>query len=138
MPERPPRGDQMMPGPFERNGTRPRRGLMAHVTALEAAGRTVAYLEGEGLLDGTSWEALGVPGRETWARAFGEVYVKALRDVSKDAVRELAAYEDLTLAVPCRACGAGEGEACRDRRVLYVRHNRHPHEERMAEMEARG
>lgn len=109
---------------------------LGRVTRLEAARKMVAYLEAEGVLDGMSWESLGVPDRETWVKGITEVYVEASREISKQAREELAAYEELALLIRCRRCGAHEEEPCRDQRVSFIRHNRHPHAERMDDMEA--
>lgn len=126
----------MAAGPFERNGVRPRMLDLGRVTRLEAARKMVAYLEAEGILDGTSWEALGVPDRETWVKAITEVYTEAAKEISKQAREELAAYEELALLLRCRRCGADEGEPCRDQRVSYIKPIKHPHQERMDDMEA--
>lgn len=125
----------MAAGPFERNGMTPRLIAMGKVIRLEATRKTVAYLEAEGILDGTTWEALGVPDRETWVRAVTEVYAGAEREASKEAREELAACEELALLVRCRRCGSGEEKPCRDLRCKVVSYIRHPHQERMDDME---
>jgi hypothetical protein len=123
-------------GPFERNGVRPRMLDLGRVTRMEAASRMVAYLEREGVLDGMSWEALGVPDRETWVKAITEVYAEAAREISREAREELALYEEMALLLVCRRCGADEEEPCRDQRVSYIKPIKHPHQERMDDMEA--
>lgn len=126
----------MTAGPFERNGVKPRMLDLGRVTRLEATRKMVAYLEAEGILDSMSWEALGVPDRETWVKAVTEVYTEASREISKQGWEELAVYEELALLLRCRRCGANEEEPCRDRRVSYIKPIKHPHQERMDDMEA--
>jgi hypothetical protein len=103
---------------------------------MEAARKMVAYLEAEGVLDSMTWEALGVPDRETWVKAVTEVYTDAARAISKEGREELAFYEEMALLLRCRRCGAEEEEPCRDQRVRYIKPVKHPHEERMDDMEA--
>lgn len=124
-------------GPFERNGIRPRCLDVHHVARTEGAREVVAYLEREGVLDGLkSWEALGVPDRETWVKAITDVFFAANREAAKAALAELAEWEELALLLYCRRCGAGEEEQRRDLRRKQIIHIRHPHAERMDDMEA--
>lgn len=124
-------------GPFERNGIRPSSRDVARVAKTDATREVVAYLEREGLLDGVkTWEALGVPDRETWVNAITDVFFKANREAAKAALTEVAEWEELALLLYCRRCGAGEEEQCRDLRRKRIIHIRHPHAERMDDMEA--
>jgi hypothetical protein len=123
--------------PFHRNGMKPRILDVSRVARTEGTRQVVAYLEAEGVLDGMrSWEALGVPDRETWVKAITEVFTMANREAAKAALAELAEYEELALLLACRRCGADEEEPCRDQRTRDIRHISHPHAERMDDMEA--
>lgn len=126
----------MTAGPFERNKVQPRVLNLGRVTQVEATRTMIAFLAEKGCLDGIAWETLGDEARETWVTAITEVYSEAARATSKDARQELAAYENLALLLHCRKCGAAEEEPCRDQRVSYIRPVRHPHQERMDDMEA--
>jgi hypothetical protein len=123
-------------GPFEKNGIRPRSPDVSRVARTEGARQVVAYLEREGVLDGMSWESLGVPDRETWVRAITEVFTTANREAAKAALAELAEWEELAMILPCRRCGADEEEPCRDLRTNVITHIKHPHADRMEDMEA--
>jgi hypothetical protein len=125
------------PGPFERHGLVPDMRSIGKIIRAEATREVVAYLEREGVLDGVnSWEALGVPDRETWIRAITDVFQKASRTASTAAIAELRAREALALELHCRKCGAQEGKACWDMRTKQRVHIAHPHQERMDDIEA--
>lgn len=123
-------------GPFARNGMQPTLLGLGRVTRLEAARQVVAWLAEQGLLAGIDWDALAESARESWVKAITEVYGEAAKQVSKEGRQELAEYEELALLLDCRRCGAGEMEPCRDQRVNYIKAIKHPHAERIADMEA--
>lgn len=123
-------------GPFARNGIRPTVLNISAATRTEAVKAVIAYLAENGCLDGIDWEHLAEAARETWARGITEVFQEATRETSKEAVAELAEWEALALLIRCRKCGADEEEPCRDLRPNVIRHNKHPHQERMDDMEA--
>jgi hypothetical protein len=123
-------------GPFERNGVKPRSLDVSRVARTEGAREVVAYLAarnaGHVLLD---WDRLTRAQHEDWIKAVTEVFAKANREAAKAAVAELAEWEELALLVSCRRCGADEEEPCRDLRRNFITHIKHPHAERMQDME---
>lgn len=126
----------MAAGPFERNGIRPTSMNVSSVTRIEATRAVIAYLAGEGLLDEVAWGARFERDRDAWAKALHDVLQEATKKASKEAVEELAGWEALALLLRCRRCGAEEEEPCRDMRLNVIKHNKHPHQERMDDMEA--
>lgn len=126
----------MAAGPFERNGIRPTAMNINAATRIEAAQAVIAYLVENGLLDQVSWAAMFEKSREQWVTALTDVLQEATRTASKEAVAELAEWEALALLIRCRRCGADEEEACRDLRLKVIKHIKHPHQERMDDMEA--
>lgn len=124
-------------GPFERNRVKPRSLDVSRVARTEGAREVVTYLSQNGCLgDGLDWEVLSDEDRESWVKAITDVFFKANREAAKAALAELAEWEELALLLECRRCGAGEEEACRDLRRNVITHTRHPHAERMEDMEA--
>lgn len=126
----------MAAGLFERSGMKPTILNVGRVTRMEATRTMVAYLVREGYLDGLLWDLMSEEGRETWIKAVTEVYAEAARKVSKEAYAELAVYEEMALLLSCRRCGSAEEEPCRDQRVSFIRYIKHPHKERMDDMDA--
>jgi len=124
-------------GPFERNGVKPSSRNVGRVARTEGTREVVAYLSENGCLgDGLLWEALSDAIRENWVKSITEVFVTANREAAKTALAELAEWEALALLLECRRCGAEEEEPCRDLRRNVITHIRHPHIERMEDMEA--
>ena len=124
-------------GPFERNGVKPSSRDVGRVARTEGTREVVAYLSENGCLgDGLLWEALSDAIRENWVKSITEVFVTANREAAKTALAELAEWEALALLLECRRCGAEEEEPCRDLRRNVITHIRHPHIERMEDMEA--
>jgi hypothetical protein len=124
-------------GPFERNGVRPRSLDVSRVARTEGTREVVAYLSANGCLGGgLNWDYMTEAVRENWVKSITEVFTTANREAAKTALAELAEWEELALLLPCRRCGADEEEPCRDLRPNTIRHNRHPHAERMEDMEA--
>lgn len=127
----------MAAGPFERNGVRPRMLDLARTARYEACQAVITYLGQEGCLDEVAMTAgMSAAGRDTWVKAITEVFSQAQKEVTKEALAELAEWEELALLLRCRKCGADEEEPCRDLRLNVIRHNKHPHQERMDDMEA--
>jgi len=124
-------------GPFERNGVKPSSRDVGRVARTEGAREVVAYLSENGCLgDGLLWETLSDAVRENWVKSITEVFDAANRRAAKTAVAELAEWEELALLLECRRCGADEEEPCRDLRRNVIVHVKHPHAERMEDMEA--
>lgn len=126
----------MAAGPFERNGIKPSSMNINAVTRIEVTQAVIAYLVANGLLDQVSWAAMFEKDRDQWVTALNDVLQEATRTASKEAVAELAEWEALALLLRCRRCGADEEEACRDMRLRVIKHIKHPHQERMDDMEA--
>jgi hypothetical protein len=127
----------MRAGPFERNGVKPASLNVAGVARTEGTRKVVEYLAGKGYLySGFDWDAIAEAARKEWVKAVTEVFTAANREAAKAAIAELAEWEELALLIRCRRCGADEEEACRDLRPNTIRHNKHPHQERMDDMEA--
>lgn len=127
----------MTAGPFERNGVKPRMLDVSRVARREAVVAMIGHLVDQGLLDGVAirWALTADGDREKWVRAVTEVFAKAEREASKEALAELAGWEELALLLRCRRCGADEEEQCRDLRLNVIKHIKHPHQERMDDME---
>jgi hypothetical protein len=124
-------------GPFERNGVKPRSLDVSRVARTEGTREVVAYLSKKGYLySGLDWDAIAEEARENWIKAITEIFVTANREAAKAALAELAEWEELALLLECRRCGADEEEPCRDLRRNVITHTRHPHAERMEDMEA--
>ena len=116
---------------------KPRMLDIGRVTRTEATRRVLTYLRDEAAVGrGLDWERFSDAEREAWVKALSEVFTDASREVSKAALAELAEYEELALLLDCRRCGADEEEACRDLRRKVIVHIKHPHTERMEDMEA--
>lgn len=124
-------------GPFRANGMRPSGLAIGKVTRVEATRRVLDYLSRQAEVGhGLNWDDFAPGEREAWVNALSKVYSDASREAAKAAVTELAEYEELALLLHCRKCGAGEEEACRDLRRKFITHVKHPHQERLDDMEA--
>jgi hypothetical protein len=124
-------------GPFERNGVKPRILDVSRVARTEGTREVVAYLSQNGCLgDGLDWDSMTDAVRENWVKSITEVFTGRSREAAKAALAELAEEEELALLLECRRCGADEEEPCRDLRRNVITHTRHPHAERMSDMEA--
>lgn len=110
---------------------------MARVARIEGTREVIAYLSEKGCLgNGLNWDALDDAARETWVGAITERFSEVNRTAARSAIKELAEWEELAMLLPCRRCGADEEEPCRDLRRNFITHIKHPHAERMEDMEA--
>ena len=124
-------------GVFERHGKFPSVQGIGELARRESARRVISYLTAKGLLtEQVGWDYLTEPQREEWVTALSTVLLEAEREVRKAAYEELLAYEDLAIGLWCPRCKAQEGTKCWDMRKPRQRvHTKHPHAERMAELE---